>query len=311
MMRTFLVALALIAPLPAFAQSACSAGVPLTMRLESELTATVPSASVGVYAILENTGSEILRGASIAVEVVEKETGTVVDRFVVPQDVVVFGGGSAKVGFVWKVPDAIADGAYTIEATYAPAGAPRAAISSGAVYPTARREIMVSGGSAPGVTLESLAVNGQSYARGGVARMTEGNVVALARAGNPSGVPYVGTLTWRTYAADAALSDKPLDERSYPAELHPDVGRSFSYDVPEGRDAYYVEGEFRDGQSSAYFIVLLESGTGAFPWAACAPLVHERAASKHTSAFVAVVGAVLVLGLLWELYERRRRHAQV
>src|SRR3989344_7580027 len=110
-----LLILGLVLPLFAFAKTSdpcAAASIPVTISLTSELVSTVPSASIGFYAEMQNTGSEIISDASLAIEVVRKDTGTVIDRFVAPQPVAMLPQSSGKDGFVWKVPSGVDSGVY-------------------------------------------------------------------------------------------------------------------------------------------------------------------------------------------------------
>ncbi len=298
-----------LSPSLALAQSnACSADIPIAMHLESDFASTVPSASIGIYAVMENGSADIISNASLAVDVVKKDTGAIVDRFVWPKTVTIFGASSAKAGFIWKVPGALESGVYTVNVTFAPDGAMRAAVYAHALYPHASLDITIKDGAPAGEHIRTLSVNGQPYTAWSVAPFSQGRLAATADTDNQSAAPYRGTLVWRTYAPGATLTDAPVNESTSILELHPGTSGVAAYDLPQGGDAYYVEGQLKGVQRNVYFDILLDRGGAAFPWAGCMPAA-QSAASPRAIATMAIVGAILVAGVAWELYERRRRRS--
>ena len=302
--------LGLVSPLFAFAKtpdSCAAASIPVAISLTSELTSTVPSASIGFYTEMQNTGSEIISDASLAIEVVRKDTGTVIDRFVTPQPVAMLANSSGKVGFVWQVPSGVDSGVYTLMVTFVPKDGSRArAFAQG--YPTASREITISGGAAVPAQIRSLTVNGNPYSEHTVARVAEkARVTATAATGNGIQGPYKGAIRWRLYAPDATLFDEPLDSREASVQLHPEQSANISYNLPTlPLGSYYLEGELSDGRSASYFDVLLAREEGAFAWTKCltnSPASNGR--SGNTVIVLLLIAAVIAIGAVWEFLKHR------
>lgn len=287
--------------------SCADISIPVTVSLTSELTSTVPSASIGLYAEIQNAGESAISDAALAVEVVQKETGAVIDRFVVPERVAVFADSSGKIGFIWKVPSGIDSGVYTLMATFVPKGGSRArAFAQG--YPTASHDITISGGTAMPAQIRSLTVNGSVYSPDTVARVAEvGSVSAVAAASNQIQGPYKGAIMWRLYAPDATLFDEPLESREASVRLHPEQSANISYNLPTlSLTSYYLEGELTDGASTAYFDVLLAREDGAFAWTKC--IAHETSPegnSGNTTLVLSLIGLVVAIGVIWEFLKRR------
>ena len=296
-------------PFVAFAQplNSCGAPIPVTVSLTSELTATVPSASIGLYAEIRNAGADAISDAALAVEVVQKETGAVVDRFVVPGRVAVFPQSAGKIGFIWKVPSGVDSGVYTLMATFVPKDGSRArAFAQG--YPTASRDINISGGTAVPAQILSLTVNGSVYAPGTVARVAEvGSVSAFAAASNKIQGPYKGAIMWRLYAPDATLFDEPLDSREAAVQMHPEQSANVPYNLPSlSFTSYYLEGELSDGNSASYFDVLLAREEGAFAWTKCltnSPASNGR--SGNTTVVLSLIALIIAIGVVWEFFKHR------
>lgn len=299
----------LAAPFVAGAQTSgsCDASLPVTIALTSEIVSTVPSASIGIYAGMQNTGANAISDAALAVEVVQKDTGAVIDRFVVPQRIAVFANSSAKAGFVWKVPSGTASGTYTVIATFAPKGAPRAEAFAH-VYPSASLDVHVDAGAATPASVRALTVNGSAYSPDTVARFVEtGSVSVGAAVRNQAQGPYKGAITWRLYAPDATLFDEPLDSRETSVELHPEQSANMQYDLPTlTLGSYYLEGELSDGGSTSYFDILLAREDGAFAWTKCiAPAADSKSSSGNTILIVSVTALIIAVGVMWEFAKRR------
>lgn len=287
--------------------SCAEASLPVTIVLTSELTSTVPSASVGLYAEMQNTGTETISDAALVVEVAQKDTGMVVDRFVVPQRITILSNSPAKVGFIWKVPSGAASGIYTVIATFAPKGASRAEAFAQA-YPTASRDITITDGTGVSAQVSSLSVNGTTYTPDTVAQMTEtGSASVIAAVGNQMQGPYKGAITWRLYAPDATLFDKPLDSWEAPVQLHPEQSANISYNLPAlALSSYYLEGELSDSESTSYFDILLSREDGAFAWTSCiAPATDPKNSSGNTILIVSVIALIVAVGVIWEIVKHR------
>jgi len=285
----------------------CGASIPVTISLTSELTATVPSASIGLYAEMQNTGADAISDASLAVEVLQKDTGTVVDRFVTPERVAIFPDSSGKVGFVWKVPPGIDSGVYTLMATFVPKDGSRArAFAQG--YPSASRDITITGGATMPAQIRSLTVNGTVYTSNTVAQVAEvGSVSAVAAASNQIQGPYKGGITWRLYAPDATLFDKPLESRETAVQLHPEQSVNIPYNLPAlALTSYYLEGELSDGSSTSYFDILLSREDGAFAWTNCIP--HDTSSESNpgnTTLLISAIALIVAIGVVWEIVKHR------
>ncbi|MEK7156338.1 MAG: hypothetical protein AAB790_00850 [Patescibacteria group bacterium] len=281
--------------------------IPVTISLTSELTATVPSASIGLYAEMQNASANAISDASLAVEVVQKDTGTIVDRFVTSERVAIFPNSSGKVGFVWKVPPGIDSGEYTLRATFVPKGGSRAR-SFAQGYPTASRDITIAGGVSQPAQIRSLTVNGSVYSPDTVAQVAEvGSVSAVAAASNQIQGPYKGAVTWRLYAPDATLFDKPLESRETSVELHPEQSANIPYNLPAlSLNSYYLEGELSDGASTSYFDILLSREDGAFAWTRCIP--HDtlpKSNPVNTKTVLSIIAAIIAVGVVWEIAKHR------
>ncbi|MBI5457710.1 hypothetical protein HY971_03230 [Candidatus Kaiserbacteria bacterium] len=299
----------LFSPLITHAQiDACAARLPITLTVSSELSSTVPSASIGFYTEMQNTSADLISDATLAVEVVQKDTGTIVSRFVVLQPVTVFPNSSGKVGFVWKVPLNVNSGEYTVMVTFVPMGGSRAEAFAH-VYPTASRDVTISNGGAMPASVRALTVNGNIYTPDTVARVAkEGHVSAIAAASNDIQGPYKGAVVWRLYAPDATLSDQPIDTHEQSVGLHPQQSANIQYDLPAlTLDSYYLEGELSDGHSTSYFDILLAREDGAFAWTKCLTTsTTPKNGSGNVIVVVSLIAAVIVIGVLWEIAQRRR-----
>ena len=254
---------------------------------------------------MQNTSAEIISDASLAVEVVQKDTGTTIDRFVVPDSVTVFPNGISKKGFVWKVPLGTDSGVYTLMATLVPKGGSRAEAFA-QVYPTASRDISISGGATVPAQIRSLTVNGSVYTPDTVARVAEvGSVSAVAAASNQIQGPYKGAITWRLYAPDATLFDEPLDSREVQVQLHPERSADIPYNLPTlALGSYYIEGELGDGDSASYFDILLAREDGAFAWTKCIP-TSPGSGSSNTVIVFSIIAALIAIGAVWEFFKHR------
>ena len=315
-MKGGVLALVLFAtPFVAFAQplNSCGAPIPVTISLTSELTSTVPSASIGLYAGIQNAGAAAISDAALAVEVVQKDTGIVTDRFVVPQRITVLSNSPAKAGFVWKVPSGAASGTYTVIATFAPKGASRAEAFAH-IYPSASLDIDVNDGAVVPASITSLSVNGSVYLPDTVARVAEGgSVSAVAEVSNQAQGPYKGAIRWHLYAPDATLFDEPLDSRKTPVQLHPEQSADVPYNLPAlALDSYYLEGTLSDlpaqagGGSTSYFDILLAREDGAFGWTKCiANVATPEGGSGNTIFILSLIGLVIAIGVVWEFLKRR------
>gem|GEM_PF-6732655 len=308
MKRGILAFLLLAAPFVVSAQTinACAEmSIPVTVSLTSELVSTVPSASIGLYAEIQNTSADAISDAALAVEVVQKDTGAVIDRFLVPERVAIFPQSSGKIGFIWKVPPGADSGVYTLMATFVPKGGSRAQAFAQA-YPTASRDITISGGAITPAHIRSLTVNGSVYTPNTVARVAEvGNVSAVAAASNQIQGPYKGAITWRLFAPDATLFDAPLDSREAPVQLHPEQSANIPYNVPTlSLGSYYLEGELSDGSSTSYFDILLAREDGAFAWTSC--LTPSKSGSSNTTLVVSLIAAIIAIGVIWEFFKKHR-----
>lgn len=288
--------------------ASCQAPLPVTLTVTSELSTTVPSASVGFYVEMQNSSADLVSDATLAVEVVQKDTGAIVNRFVVPQPVSVFPDTTGKVGFVWTVPVEISSGEYAVTATFVPKGGSRAEAFAH-VYPTASRTVIVAGGDVLPASVRALSVNGTIYTPDTVARVAKaGNVSAVAAASNDIKGPYTGTLVWRLYAADATLSDPPVGTHEQSVGLHPEQSAKIQYDLPAlTLDSYYLEGQLTNGHSTSYFDILLAREDGAFAWTKCiSPAGAPKSAPANTWVIVAVIAAIIAVGVIWELRGQRR-----
>jgi hypothetical protein len=303
--------LVILSPLVASAQTfnICeSVAIPVTIALTSEISSTVPSASIGIYAEMKNTGVEIISDAMLAVDVKEKSSGMIVDRFIVPQHITILPNSPAKASFVWKVPSEINSGKYILSATFVPTSGSRAEAFAH-VYPTATNDIAVMDGALVLASIRSLRANGSAYEAHTVARVAEeGGVSAVAAAENGMPAPYKGSIVWKLYAPDAGLNDAPLDIREQQVGLHPGTTDNLDYSLPTlSLGSYYLEGKLSDGRGATYFDMLLARENGAFAWTQC--IVPSLASGSHpanTTIVASVVIAIIALGLVLEFIERRR-----
>ena len=310
---TILLALLLsAAPFSVAAQdSSCVIALPVTMTLASSLASTVPSTSVGFHAEIKNTGSVVIPDAMMVVDVVRSDLGerTIVDRFVVPQHITLFGNYTAQTDFVWKVPVDLSNGSYTVAMTLAPQAASAAQIFAAVGYPTATTSIVIQGGMQPSASVRLLAINGQPYQPLTIAHISQGGASITATVHNGSSAPYIGTVTWQLYAADAHIGDAPLDQKTDAVELHPGTDTGMIYSLANRTaGAYYLQGQLSNGHETTFFDVLLDSGTAAFGWTSC---LHTSApsAGKHTGRLVVVGSTILLIAIA--LFAQRRRNRGV
>ncbi|OGG56668.1 hypothetical protein A3D71_03460 [Candidatus Kaiserbacteria bacterium RIFCSPHIGHO2_02_FULL_55_20] len=299
----------IFSPIVASAQAAgCPAPLPVSLAVTSELSSTVPSASLGFFAEMHNSGTELISDATLAVEVLQRDTGTIVSRFLVPQPVSVFPDTTGKVGFVWKVPLDINSGEYAVTVTFVPKGGSRAEAFAH-VYPTASRTVTVSGGGAVPASVSSIAVNGSVYSPDTVARVAKaGNVTAVAVASNDISGPYIGTLVWRLYAPDATFSDSPVDTQEQSVGLHPEQSAKIQYNLPAlTLGSYYLEGQLINEHVTSYFDILLAREDGAFAWTNCIP--HDtlpESSPGNTTLLISVIALIIAIGVVWEVVKQRR-----
>ena len=306
---TILLALLLsAAPFSVAAQdSSCVIALPVTMTLASSLASTVPSTSVGFHAEIKNTGSVVIPDAMMVVDVVRSDSGerTIVDRFVVPQHITLFGNYTAQTDFVWKVPVDLSNGSYTVAMTLAPQAASAAEIFAAVGYPTATTSIVIQGGMQPSASVRLLTINGQAYQPLTVAYISQGGASIAATVHNGSIAPYIGTIRWRLYAADAHIGDAPLDDTTDAVELHPGTNARMIYSLADRAvGAYYLEGQLSDGQETTLFDVLLDSGTSAFGWTSCLR-ASSTGAAKYADRPVVVGLIILLIAGAWFVQRRR------
>ena len=304
-MRKSLVLLALTFPFFTYGAACSLPGLPATLTLTSELSSTVPSVSLGVYALVENKSNTTISDAALAVDVVEKATGVSVDRFVVPQHLTVLAGSSAKLGFVWKVPPALSSGAYTLLATLVPPDAARADVFAHVLAPSATRDIKIVNGAPAGAKVEALKINGAVYQDRTIASITDDRAQVLETVVNAGAGPYKGTLTWRVYAPNASLSDAPLAVDTMPVELHPGMSLDVPYRLTDVSIGYYLEGQLSDGQHVSYIDAWITRGD-AFKDLACLNASQSGALTLGTWLIIGIILAVLAAGLAWRMFEVRR-----
>lgn len=297
--------LVLLIPAPALA-AACLSALPVQMTITSELTESVPSASVGFHVLMRNTSDAVVDHVALLVQV-EKKDGTVVDRFIAPVAVAILAGSPAKADFIWKIPSGLSSGAYDVIAELVPADSRIADARVVGIQAHAETAITISGGvAAPAIQLTK--VNGQRYA-GEVATIASGTAQVVAATLNGTPGPYRGTFVWRLWAADARLGSAPIDSAQQSVELHPSGTSDVTYTLTDSSHAgYYLEGELSDGKTNSYVDFWLARDGEVFSELACAPARAANSLSTlRTEAIVALVGLLLLLGLGWELFEKRRR----
>ena len=291
--------------------ASCPAGLPVTMSMTAELPSTVASASVGFHAVMQNTGDDVIRNATIAVDVVQKSTGATVDRFTVPQQVTLLQQSAGKADFVWKTSGGLASGDYTVRATLVQESTPLSAVFSGALSPSATTEITIRDGAAPGASISAVTVNGAVYRPYTTVRISEGNAQVVAISANGAGAPYKGTLTWRLYDAAATSVDSVLDTRTETVELHPATSTDIRYVLADStRDGYFLEGQLTNGYTTRYIDIWLSRHDAVFPWMKCAANAGangSRGGQRNAIVVIAVIAAVIALGAIWEF--TKKRHA--
>ena|SRR3989344_450471 len=288
--------------------SSCPASLPVTMSMTSELSSTVASASVGFHVLMMNQSAELIYNMTLAVDVVEKSTGAIVDRFFVPQRVTLLQQSSGKADFVWKTSGGLASGEYAVKATLVPEGTPLSSIFSGALSPSATVDITIKKGDRPSASISTITVNGTEYHPHTIVRVAEGTAQVVVASGNSEGAPYKGTLTWRLYAPDATSTDAVLDARIEAVKLHPDASTDIRYILTDStRDGYYLEGQLSDGRSFRYIDVWLSRTDTVFPWTKCIAGAGGTSNGQNSIVVVvSVIAAILALGAIWEFAKRRR-----
>jgi hypothetical protein len=275
------------------------------MTLTSELSATVPSASVGFRAKLQNQSDAILRG-QLYVDVVNKENGASVERFLVPQQFALLSKSAGESDFVWKTSGALTSGTYIVRATLVNASTTRADALSLALGPSAQTPITISDG-VPEASFSAIHVNGTQYQAGSVVRISSGSAQVVAATLNSTSAPFKGTLTWRLYAADALLSAAPLDTRTVVVDLHPGTTADVSYTLAQtSASGYYLEGALSDGKSTSYIDVWLAKDSTVFPELGCISAGTMLPVGSNTGLILAGIALVILIGVVWEVYEKRR-----
>lgn len=310
------IVLSALLPLNASASGGlCPQGWPtdsVTIRLASELTSTVPSASIGITAEFVNESDAIIADALLAVNVVDA-AGAIVDRFIAPHRVTMFAGSPAKTDFIWKLPASMRTGEYRVTASILPSTSPRSDAFSFQAGPVALRAIAVSDGASEGAEFvaSETYVNGSAYDAYTVSHVATGEPIRVtAVIENQGNAPYMGTLTWRAYAGDALIEAQPLEERREAIELHPGEATTVRFEVSEDEAAaYYIEGALSDGMSARYTDVWIRRGeNGAFGWASCqAPFGAIGGMSVWAIALLSIT-ALLVLGIASFIVLRVRTH---
>jgi hypothetical protein len=298
-----------LAPIGASAQASasCPVGLPVTLGIASELSSTVPSASIGFHALMQNQSAALIHDAVLAVAVIQKGTGVVVDRFFVPQRVALLPQSAAKIDFVWKVPTGLSSGTYTVVVTLTPRDATLPEVYSQTLQPVATQDIAVIDGAAPSASVLSVTVNGGPYQSHTAVRISAGTSQVIAATINSTQAPYKGMLTWRLYGADATSTSNALDTQIQDVGLHPGMSSDVRYVLSDtSRDGYLLEGELSDGHTTRYIDVWLERTNGVFPFLDClnggtAPALF----SGDTALVIGVVLALFLLALAWRALERR------
>ncbi len=302
-----LFALAALLPVLVSAQAACAPTLPVSMTISSELTSTVASASIGFTAQLQNNSPAPVAGAKFAVNVTDKETGAVVDRFLSRDAFALLPSSAGKATFVWTVPSELPSGIYVVTAALVTASTTRADAYATGVQPSASEEIGVSQG-IPQAHIAALSVNGSIYKPETPTMLSSGTTQVVAATLNGTNGPFKGTLTWRLYAATSTLADKPLDTKTESIELQTGASVNASYTLPDlPGDGYYLEAQLSDGRSNSYADAWLARTQSVFPELACVSASASSTPSGSTGvSFLWVgIGVVLLAGLAWELLKKK------
>lgn len=300
---------AILLPGVTFAGPACPIGLPtdgVSMMITSSLQATVPSAEVGFEVELQNAQDVLISDAAIAVDVVRKSSGEVVDRFESPQRITLFAESTGKATFAWTVPTYLSSDTYTLIATLLPAGITHAQARSALPVPRAEIDMAVQS-EAEAVTIGAISVNDDAYTHRRPVRIGESTEITASIANATDG-PYRGEITWRLYAAESDLAAEPIDTQTMRIELHPGASTEVQYTLRDtSHQGYYLEGTLSNGRTASYIDVWLSRSNDALPGVGCGGLrLFSESGPSNTTVVIGVVALILVLGGAWKVWERRR-----
>jgi len=290
--------------LPAFAQS-CPPALPATITLTSDLASSVASATLGFHAMIQNQSAELLSG-QLAVDVVQKDSGVSVSRFIIPERVNVLALSGGKTDFAWTIPGGLQSGSYSVIATYVSGGARVADIFSGVLQPAATYDVTVTGSDMPQPSIISMRVNDATYTPHSDARISDPSAHVTATIQNGASGPYKGTFTWRLYAAEENIGDAPLDAKTEAVELHPGGTADVTYTLTDtSRDGYYLEGELSDGTNTSFTDVWLARTGAVFGGLQCGNAIGLSLAYDNLLSLIGIAFAVLLVGGAWTYFNRR------
>lgn len=283
----------------------------VTLKLSTEISSSVPSTTIGITAMMQNTSSATIQDAVIVVDVrAAEDTQTIADRFVASQHVTILANSSAEIDYEWNVPSDLTTGVYVMRATLVPAETPRAEAFTHAIGPTAELFFDIRDAKAGSASIISASVSGSAYDQQAPATFSEVTpVVPIALMVENADVgPYIGALHWKVYAGDATFLDEPITVRDDVVELHPGTSAMVRYEMTQlSRPAYYVEAELAAGGGHRFYDIWLQrDGADAFKSFSCtASLDGGRSVSGTMLMSLILVVILIALAGVGALLQRR------
>ena len=246
-------------------------GSGVTVQLRSDLTGSVPSSVVGVYASLSNHNSYEADDGSLLVRVSRKgvngEPDRVVDSFVVQRGIDIAPDKITRTTFEWNVPPTLDSADYYLEGEYV---FPKRPYVDSLVAKTSGDtnmldmpiRSMVQGSISLDPTGTRVDNKGDTAGRYVFAR--SGSVPVSVSLVNNSDVPYHGNIEWTVYEK----AESPLGEPVYHlntdviAHPHTKVAEAMTLPALKG-DVYYLEAHLtdKDGSRSVIGMPLVREGS--------------------------------------------------
>lgn len=246
-------------------------GSDVSVVLKTDLTQSVPSSVVGVYATLSNYNSYAAEDGVLVAHITKKgkngQPDRVIDSFIAAQNIDVPASKSAQTTFTWNVPTMADSADYFIDAEY---------IFSRRPYLDPMMPHTQEGSNVVKIPIRSPLI-GSIYLDPATVQVNGHGAIAdqyvFARASstpvhvmlmNDSDIPYHGVITWTLYdKAESPISIPPFKvDQPVIAHPHTRVDESFILPILKN-DVYYLQGHLTDtdGSRSVIGMPLVREGS--------------------------------------------------
>lgn len=270
-------------------------GSGVTAELRSDLTGSVPSSIVGIYASLSNHNSYAAKDGLLLVRVSKKgingEPDRVVDSFVALRGVDIAPNKITRATFEWHVPTALDSADYYLNGEYV---FPNRPYLDPLVPHTSGDANMLH------MPIKSM-VQGSIYLDPSGTRVNNNADIAgryvFARTGsapvsvslvNNTDIPYHGNIEWTLYEKAESPLGEPVYHNNTDVIAHPHTKVSEAITIPQLKgDVYYLEAHLIDGTGSRSIIGM--------------PLVREGSCESSlfgSSSWVIIIEVLVLLILL-------------